>query len=185
MYSNTYIKQLQSLHSDKKRPQGFGGKIKKLGQFTEFMTKWRPSTLLDYGCGKGEILKHLQDTYTETKISGYDPAVSMFNETPQETFDVVFSNDVLEHIEPEFVIDVLKHIDQLSTKYIWLRIDTLPARKTLPDGRNAHLIQKDKSWWLSKIDTSINGDVVYVHLTSKGKLDIAIQKNDTRRSISI
>ncbi len=34
---------------------------------------------------------------------------------------------------------------QLGTKYIWLCIDTLPARKKLADGRNAHLILENKN----------------------------------------
>jgi hypothetical protein len=26
-----------------------------------------------------------------------------------------------------------------------------PARKTLPDGRNAHLIQQGREWWLPRL----------------------------------
>jgi len=176
MYSREYIKQLQGLHKDKKRPQGFGGKIKKLGQFTEFMLEWRPSSLLDYGCGKGEILKHLQQQYPKTQIVGYDPAVSEFFDKPKNSFDVVFSNDVLEHIEPQFIDSVLKHINDLSKKYIWLRIDTIPARKTLPDGRNAHLILEDEQWWHNKFYENIEGQIIYSNVNKKGKLDVAIKK---------
>jgi len=57
-----------------------------------------------------------------------------------------------------------------------LRIDTLPARKTLPDGRNAHLIQESQDWWLSKIKNNITGIVVYNNLDKRGKLDVAIEK---------
>ena len=176
MYSNEYINQLQSLHSDRKRKQGFGGKVKKLGKFTEYMTYWRPSTLLDYGCGKGTILRHLEFLYPETKITGYDPAVSEYVDLPATTYDVLFSNDVLEHIEPEYIDQVLQHMSSLYKDFMWLRIDTIPARKTLPDGRNAHLILKGKKWWLRKINENVQGAVIYCELTSKGKLDIAIQK---------
>ena len=176
MISDSYIQQLQALHADGKRRQGFGGKIKKLGKFTSYMEEWKPSSLLDYGCGKGTILQHLKNTYPDTNITDYDPAVSYFADMPEGKFDVVFSNDVLEHIEPEFVNDVLKHIDSLAEKYIWLRIDSMPARKILADGRNAHLIQKGENWWLRKINQFVSGQVIYYETTNKGKVDIAIRK---------
>jgi hypothetical protein len=67
-------------------------------------------------------------------------------------------------------------MDQISSKYLWLRIDTMPARKTLPDGRNAHLIQETDEWWRNIIERSINGTIVYAELNKKGKFDIAIEK---------
>jgi len=176
MYSKEYITQLQSLHGDRSRPQGFGGKSKKLGKFHDFMKKWNPSSLLDYGCGKGVILADLRDRYPNTVCEGYDPAVSAFNNKLSNTFECVFSNDVLEHIEPDYIDSVLKNINDLAKNYIWLRIDTLPARKTLPDGRNAHLIQESQDWWLSKIKNNITGIVVYNNLDKRGKLDVAIEK---------
>jgi hypothetical protein len=57
-----------------------------------------------------------------------------------------------------------------------LRIDTLPARKRLSDGRNAHLIIEDQDWWTEMIQHSIDGIVVYNNVNKKGKLDVAIEK---------
>ena len=176
MYSKKYIAQLKSLHHDKSRPQGFGGKVKKLGKFYTFMDKWQPSTLLDYGCGKGQILAHLIDRYPNTKCTGYDPAVSIFDTLPDRKIECVFSNDVLEHIEPEHIVSVLLNIDDIASHYIWLRIDTKPARKTLPDGRNAHLIQETDNWWHNIIERNIKGNIVYYELDKKGKFDVAIEK---------
>ena len=179
MYSKEYIKQLQSLHNDRTRPQGFGGKVKELGQFHNYMNIWNPSSLLDYGCGKGVILANLKEKYPNTVCEGYDPAVLMFNKEIGKQFECVFSNDVLEHIEPEMIDKVLQHIDSCATKYIWLRIDTLPARKRLPDGRNAHLILQHPDWWKQKLEQFINGSLVYFNLNKKGKLDVAIEKVNT------
>ena len=176
MFSKEYIEQLKSLHNDKSRPRGFGGKIKDLGQFYSFMEKWGPSTLLDYGCGKGTILVHLRDKYPNTKMYGYDPAIPMYATVPSLQFECIFSNDVLEHIEPNFLKYVLEHINNTAEKYIWLRIDTRPARKVLPDGRNAHLILESKDWWEEKVKQHIDGTIVYSVLNKKGKLDIAIEK---------
>ena len=163
------------MHGDRSRPQGFGGKVKDIGQFHSFMSQWKPMSLLDYGCGKGHILATLKETYTDTTCTGYDPAVPLFSKDPQPV-ECVFSNDVLEHIEPEYLEDVLKHINALSSKFVWLRIDTLPARKRLSDGRNAHLILEKPDWWKIKIEKNIDGNIVYFELNKKGKLDVAIEK---------
>ena len=89
---------------------------------------------------------------------------------------MVFSNDVLEHIEPNYLKEVLQDIDNYATKYVWLRIDTQPARKELSDGRNAHLIIKDKDWWIEVLQRNVQGTIVYNELNKKGKLDVAIEK---------
>ena len=176
MYSQIYLTQLKKLHAAKDRPRGFGGKVKDLGAFHTYMKQWDPKTVLDYGCGKGAILSKLQEQYPNTSWIGYDPAVKMFDiNLKNKTFDCVFSNDVLEHIEPEYLQDVLDHIWQLSTKYIWLCIDTLPARKKLADGRNAHLILENKEWWQEKLQKR-NGKIVYISLSKKGKLYVAIER---------
>lgn len=176
MFTPEYIQQLKTVHADKSRQSGFGGKKKKLGQFHFYMEKWMPSTLLDYGCGKGFILEDLKNTYPNTQCFGYDPAVEEYKNIINDAFDCVFSNDVLEHIEPKFIDSVLEHINAVSLKYVWLRIDTMPARKKLTDGRNAHLIQENQEWWTNKINKFIQGEIVFSQLDKKGKLDFAIEK---------
>lgn len=176
LYTETYVKQLQGVHAYEHRPSGFGANTKKLGQFHYYFEKWDPKSLIDYGCGKGWILKSLQETYPICNMVGYDPAVFEYRKLPNNKFDCVFCIDVLEHIEPLCITDVLDNINQLSSKYVWLRIDTLPARKRLPDGRNAHLIIEQPSYWLSLIDKHIQGKVVYNMFGKKSKLDIAIEK---------
>lgn len=174
MFSQKYINQIKRMHKD--RPQTFGGrKVKKLGKFPDYMKKWQPKSLIDYGCGKGMILKYLTDTYKDCKCIGYDPGVEAYKKIPKDAVDCVFSNDVLEHIEPNYLEQVLAHIDQLSTKYIWLRIDSNPARKFLPDGRNAHLIQEKEPWWRDKITQHISGKIIFFNQRD-GKLDFAIEK---------
>ena len=176
LFSQSYVKQLEGVHNYEHRPSGFGANTKKLGQFNNYFDIWQPESLLDYGCGKGWILKSLQETYPTCDIVGYDPAVLEYKELPNKKFDCVFSVDVLEHIEPDCIISVITNINQLSTKYIWLRIDTLPARKRLPDGRNAHLIIEQPPYWLDIIEKYIDGNIVYKTFGKKAKLDIAIEK---------
>jgi cyclopropane fatty-acyl-phospholipid synthase-like methyltransferase len=176
MISKSYLKELSLLHADKSRPDGFGGKVKGLGKFKKYMELWQPETLLDYGCGKGNILNALQTEYPDTKFTGYDPAVQEYSATPESRFDLVFSCDVLEHIEPAYIDKVLKHINDLARINIWLRIDTMPARKHLSDGRNAHLILESPDWWERKIQKHIEGNIVFDEFNRKGKWDVAIEK---------
>ena len=100
----------------------------------------------------------------------------MWNTKPDSAFDLVFCNDVLEHIEPNFIEKVIQDINLYANKYIWLRIDTKPARKELSDGRNAHLIIENEAWWLEMLQRNVGGSIVYNAVNKKGKLDVAIEK---------
>ena len=174
--SKKYLQELKLLHGDMKRPRGFGGKFKRVKGFESFLSIRQPSSVLDYGCGKGVMLYNYQQMFEHIKFDGYDIAIDEFNKINQESYDVVFSNDVLEHIEPEYLPNIIKHIDSLAIKYIWLRIDTKPAKKKLSDGRNAHLILQGQKWWESKLTHFINAAIISSNLNSKGKLDIVLEK---------
>ena len=107
-------------------------------------------TLLDYGCGKGTLKKAINNATPFLKVSEYDPAIEGKDQLP-EPVDMVFCGDVLEHIEPEYLDDVLADIARCTGKMAILYIATNPATKTLPDGRNAHLIQENMHWWFNKV----------------------------------
>ena len=101
--------------------------------------------ILDYGCGKSTLAINLG-----FPIQQYDPAIPKFAAEPRPA-DIVTCTDVLEHIEPYYIDDVLDHLQQLTKKVCFVVISTTPARKTLPDGRNAHLIQKPAKWWMDRL----------------------------------
>ena len=106
----------------------------------------------------------------------YKRQVIEYSTVKKQTYDLVFSNDVLEHIEPEYVTNVLQHINALADKFIWLRIDTNPARKVLQDGRNAHISLNSSDWWKREIEIIIPARIE--HIThNRGKLDIALIKD--------
>lgn len=107
--------------------------------------------LLDYGAGKMRLrdaLTNILDThplrYHAYEPASDDPVIS----GPPEPRDFVACIDVLEHVEPECLDDVLDHIRRCMKIAGFLTVHTAPAVKKLPDGRNAHLIQKPASWWL-------------------------------------
>ena len=114
------------------------------------VSSWGRKRILDYGCGKQKMAEALGPAY---RVTGYDPAIEGMDEEPQP-HPVVVCSDVLEHVEPECVEDVLRDIRRCTQQTALLLIATGPAEKTLPDGRNAHLIQQPKQWWLDKVVAS-------------------------------
>lgn len=104
------------------------------------------TSILDYGSGKsrmGHTLSHMM-------VIPYDPAVPGIDAPPEE-HDLVVSLDVLEHIEPECLDEVLDDIQRCAKKGVFLTVNMQPAIKVLADGRNAHLIQEPIEWWLPKL----------------------------------
>jgi hypothetical protein len=70
---------------------------------------------------------------------------------PGQSFDCVVSADVFEHIEPTHLDQTLALIGQKMLRVGWFRIACYPAKKILPDGRNAHLIVEQPEWWREKL----------------------------------
>lgn len=103
-------------------------------------------TIVDYGAGKQTLARAIKSR----SVISYDPAIQEISTMP-EPADLVVCSDVLEHVEPECVEDVLDTLQFLSLKAVFLVVATRPAKKFLADGRNAHLIQQPAKWWLARI----------------------------------
>jgi hypothetical protein len=106
-------------------------------------------SISDYGAGKKNLLVGLNNAGINPIYKPYDPAFPEYG-TPQPA-DLVCCIDVLEHIEPELLDNVLADLASITHKVGFFTIHMTPAGKTLPDNRNAHLIQEQTSWWLPKI----------------------------------
>ena len=146
LISNEYRKLNTKMH---RTTPGWGaGAGKKWGWMVEdLMLSYDTTSVLDYGCGKG----HLQQKIRH--VTCYDPNVPQFANLPAP-HDIVVCFDVLEHVEPECIDDVLEHIRDLTKVVTFLNIATRKGSKkhTLPDGRNAHLIVEDTEWWKNKLE---------------------------------
>lgn len=116
-----------------------------------YLAAHRNTELLDYGCGKARLAVALHGRFgNNVTIHNYDPAVPEFREPPQPCTTVTCI-DVLEHIEPELLENVLADLARLTLTQLICTVHTGPAVKVLPDGRNAHLIQQPPEWWLDKM----------------------------------
>jgi len=140
LISDEYKELNRQLHETRK-DYGAGGYIH-ANRIKSLIDKYSIEDVLDYGSGKGTLSRKI-------KVTNYDPCILGLNNDPVR-HDLVVCTDVLEHIEPEYVDNVISHIKSLAKRFIYLNIATRKACKTLPDGRNTHLLVKEPSWWLDK-----------------------------------
>lgn len=145
MISDKYRKQLHEVHASKKWGNSGASWAFEVVPYAE---KLGAKTLIDFGCGTGSLKRAIANI----DVIEYDPGIEGKDTLPYKPADMIVCTDVLEHIEPEFLDDTLKQIDSLYTKGAFLVIACNPAKETLPDGRNAHLIQEPPKWWASKFD---------------------------------
>jgi hypothetical protein len=123
----------------------YGTSGKTWAKYIRGLAAYNPRSILDYGCGRRTLEQALG-----FPIRNYDPCIKGF-EDPPEPEDMVVCTDVLEHIEPECLDAVLDDLQRVTRKTGFFVIATRRARKTLADGRNAHLIVQPAEWWIPKL----------------------------------
>lgn len=119
------------------------------GSAVEEVIHARPyiQTALDYGCGKGTLAQ----AFGHLKWSEYDPGIPGKDSKPSGTFDLVTCTDVLEHIEEDYVRNVLAELAQYTDKVMFLDIACFPTGKTFGEGpyvgQDLHITVKSPEWW--------------------------------------
>jgi hypothetical protein len=158
----TYQAQLSEMHSKGQFVRG----SKIFGKIQPFLTQYQPTSVLDFGCGHGALMTSIQQAYPDMRVEGYDPGNADHNRVPKRSFDAVVSADVFEHIEPNHLSETLCMISNKMIVAGWFRIACYPAKKHLPDGRNAHLIVESPAWWreqlLANMDITIVSEEISV-----------------------
>ena len=145
MISESYLHQQQMLHDN---PAYGVASLHFAPLVAAVVRSAKPQSLCDYGAGKMLLLPALQaEGVSVPEYLPYDPAFPQYGDAVPA--DLVCCIDVLEHIEPEYLDAVLKHLASLTKKFAFLTVHTAPAKKVLSDGRNAHLIIEPMSWWTS------------------------------------
>jgi hypothetical protein len=123
----------------------------------ELVKKHGARHILDYGSGKGAQYSELKlhEAWGVT-VGCYDPAVPELSKLPHPMtlFDGVICCDVLEHLEGRDLDVAIFNVTVRAAKFCFFSVATFPAKKLLPDGRNAHLTLESKDWWRAKIDTA-------------------------------
>jgi len=145
MISDEYKKALRGLHESV--PQWGNGPRGHILRICKWIYEERVEDLLDYGCGKGKNMPLM----LPVRVTNYDPGVPQWEADPRACMHLMCL-DVLEHIEPEYIEEVLAHIASKFKKSAMLSVSMTEAKDTLPDGRNAHLLLRPVSWWLEMLD---------------------------------
>lgn len=141
-----YIDQYRQLHAATR----YGRSSEKLlPQLLPEVLELRPHTILDYGCGQSRLVDMLR--YDDTvQTFRYDPAIAEIATLPVSSVDLVVNTDVMEHIPPGDVDDVLAHIAGIS-QHALFNIATAPAGRVLFNGENAHCTVRPADWWAAAL----------------------------------
>jgi len=147
LISDEYRKMQEMLHQD---PNYGVASVHYAPMVADVLKQLNPAEMLDYGAGKGrlgETLKNLMPS--PPQVRHYDPARPEWAAAPHPCAFVACI-DVLEHIEPDLLDNVLDDLRRVTAGFGVFTVHTGPAVKVLSDGRNAHLIQQPAAWWLPK-----------------------------------
>jgi hypothetical protein len=147
LISESYREMQQQLH---KNPDYGVASVHYAPLVAQVIEAVNANELLDYGAGKGRLGVTLkQNMKRQLSIRHYDPAIPEWS-APAQPCNFVACIDVLEHIEPALLDNVLDDLKRVTAGVGIFTVHTGPAVKFLTDGRNAHLIQQPPSWWLPK-----------------------------------
>lgn len=169
-----YLEQSRQHHVQRKTFSG-NGCLKHLKTLVEISLKVDATSALDFGAGKraqyqpggkfataaaqfgfeiepGETLEMLLG-YEVTK---YDPAVPEIASKPEGQFDLVWCSDVLEHIPEEDIGWVIHELDGYARRALFVTVGSYPAKKTLPNGENAHVTIKPVEWWREQFAANLS-----------------------------
>jgi hypothetical protein len=143
--SQEYLDLQKKLHQDK----NYGtASIKQAPLVKQIFDKNNFTSISDYGAGKKNLQKALFNIgLKDFEYFPFDPAFPEYGDP--KPADLVCCIDVMEHIEPEYLDNVINDLKRITINTGFFNITTRPARKILADGRNAHLIIKPVNWWLS------------------------------------
>jgi hypothetical protein len=180
MISEEYKKQLNQLQKRKK----FTQKNFWYDEVKKFLSEHQPESVIDFGCANGVLVDQIkQDFKYISRVDGYDPGVIEYEKFPDQKYDILISTDVFEHIEPEYLDSTLEAIDNLFLNFAWIIIACYPAKKFLPDGRNAHLTVEPPEWWMEKIKSIMtHSSIVHENIIRENKrglkeLRLILRKN--------
>lgn len=145
------IEQYKILHQTQKN---YGNAATYLKHILEIIKRDKHESILDFGCGKGELARKLcvDLIHASQCVYCYDPAIERFSTLPNGDFDLVIANDVFEHFDPKEVDEELKLINYIARRGIFANISCRSAIHHLPNGTNCHTTLLKPNEWLKLMD---------------------------------
>lgn len=149
-----YAEEYRRLH--RKRDSIFSGRsiLPHVNSIKELVRYYRPTTLIDYGCGKGiqYELDKVHHMWGGKMPLLYDIGVPRYSKRPvPKGTCAIICTDVLEHIAEEDLPQILGDIFSFQPLFAFFSISCKPAKKSFADGRNLHLTVKPPAWWGERV----------------------------------
>jgi hypothetical protein len=162
------------------------------GTIKEMIDRHGAATIMDYGAGKGRQYGKFRIAFDDGRtfdsiaeywgvsVTCYDPGWPPHSTLPAGRFDGVVCTDVLEHCPEADMPWIVEELFGYAAKFLFATVALYPARKTLPDGRNAHITLQPADWWQSCINavaanhTGIRYRLVLMKAASGDPADMAV-----------
>lgn len=155
LYSQEYANMQKMMHAEHEGDYGRTGALHVSSVYalaSQLLKRHGSVRLLDYGSSWGGAFTEMSRQFHVPEgmtFEEYDPfVVGKENAHPA---DFVLCADVMEHVEPEYTENVLDHIARLVGRVAFFSISLVPAKKLLPDGRNAHINLRTPEYWLTQL----------------------------------
>lgn len=116
-----------------------------------------PATLLDVGCGDNKFAKWARSEgilATGVDFAGCGADIkAAAHDLPfkDNAFDVVTAFDVMEHLLPEEVDEVLEELVRVGRSHLVLGISYRESRVRALNGETLHPTIRPKDWWVKKL----------------------------------
>jgi 2-polyprenyl-3-methyl-5-hydroxy-6-metoxy-1,4-benzoquinol methylase len=146
--------------------------------------KWEVYSILDFGAGKAAHHNNLnmyQKRFGITDVDLYEPAIEEYAELKDRTYDAVVCADVMEHIPEVNVEHTIQQINSRADKVAFYIVSGNESQTILPNGENAHITRKPKSWWSERILKHAKGDCQYYLMITFGKRESFYHLNSGAR----
>ena len=162
LISNSYLEEQKRLHE----VYNYGtASIFHAPNIKKILEENNIANLADYGAGKKNLQKELIKLGCKNfNYFPYDPVFPEYGNPVAS--ELVCCIDVMEHIEETYLNNVLDDIKKITLNICYFSIASVPAKKELSDGTNAHLIQKPSRWWLPKLCERFQ--IQFMSLTKSG-----------------
>ena len=146
---------------------------------TDVITKLQFHTVLDAGTGNGALTRLMRQYGKNAYGIELSPAVlekecpdllskkyveaGILTNLPYEdnSFDLVMSSDVLEHIDPSEADAVVRELVRVSRRHLFLSISL--KNNGAPRGEAQHTLLRPRAWWHSlfqKYGGGVNGEML-------------------------
>jgi hypothetical protein len=170
------LKQYEELHLINR---GYGSSsISLFEEVSLLIEAYKPNSILDYGCGKGILIKKISKKYPRINCIMYDPCIKEISKLIVKKVDLILNTDVLEHIPEDMIDNILKEMASLSN-LVFFQLAHGPASAVLPNGENAHCTIKPPEWYHEKIKVHFPNFTPLPSRGSGGNNSVVITANVT------